>query len=163
MDYGFIAYIFISIVIGLGSFKILSDMDRFWSAIISLILFTLIFFFFGSRWFKSDGTSFFRYEGAWPPMINMCPDYLVYFKNGQQDTCIDLVGVNRGGALKPWTKDDSAQNPPRDGAKYFPYVYRPGMPEDKLKQLCIAAQEAGLTWEGITNGDSCTFATKIEE
>lgn len=162
MDFGFIAYIFICIVAGLGSFKILSDMDRFWTAIIVLILFTLIFIFFGTRWFKS-GNAFFRYEGAWPPIVNMCPDYLVYFKNGQQDTCIDLVGVNRsGGALKPWAKDDIPTNPPQDTAKYFPYVYRPGMDDAKLKQLCNATQDAGLTWEGITNGDACTFPSKVE-
>lgn len=31
------------------------------------------------------------------------------------------------------------------------------MTEDDLKGLCSAALSAGLTWEGITNGESCTF------
>jgi hypothetical protein len=90
----------------------------------------------------------------------MCPDYLVYYKTAtRRDTCVDLIGVNRsGGSLKSWTKED-ANNPPQDSAKYFPYVYKPGMTGDKLRELCNAAMQYGLTWEGITNGESCTFTT----
>lgn len=159
MDYSFIAYIFVCIVVGLGVFTTLNNSGRTWSAIFGLILFILIFVFYGLRWFR-DTTSVFRYTGQWPPMINMCPDYLVYFKDGmRRDTCVDLAGVNRsGGLLQPWTKED-VNNPPANPAKYFPHVYKPGMTGDKLKELCTKAMEYGLTWEGITNGESCTFTT----
>jgi len=85
----------------------------------------------------------------------MCPDYLVYFKHNG-DTCIDISGVNRSGrTLKAWTSEDTPQNPPADPAKYFRFVYKSGA---DVKQLCQAAINAGLTWEGITNGESCTYS-----
>jgi hypothetical protein len=31
------------------------------------------------------------------------------------------------------------------------------MAEKELKNLCTKTMDAGLTWEGITNGESCTF------
>jgi len=157
MDYSFIAYIFLAVVVILGSFTTLINSDRMWTAILSLVLFILIFVFYGMRWFRGTNT-IYTYTGSWPPIINMCPDYLVYFKTAQgMDTCVDLVGVNRsGGSLKPWSQEDTS-NPPQDSAKYFPYVYKPGMTADKLKELCTKSMEYGLTWEGITNGESCTF------
>jgi hypothetical protein len=159
MDYSLIAYIFIAAVIILTTFSKLSNSGRYWAAILSLILFILIFVFYGLRWFRGD-KSVFTYTGQWPPIINMCPDYLVYYKTAnKRDTCVDLIGVNRsGGSLKNWTKED-INNPPQDSAKYFPYVYKPGMTGDKLRELCNAAMQYGLTWEGITNGESCTFTT----
>ena len=154
MDYSFIAYVFLSIVFILGGVYTLHSRQRPYSAILSLFFFTSVMTFFGQRWFN-DGKSKANYTGTWPPMINMCPDYLVYFKN-QGDTCVDISGVNRsGGSLKAWTSEDTPQNPPADPAKYFRFVYKSGA---DLNQLCQAAMNAGLTWEGITNGDSCTYS-----
>ena len=162
MDFSFIAYIFVCIALGFGVFTQLSNSGRTWSGIIGLILFILIFVFYGIRWFRGT-SSVFNYSGSWPPIINMCPDYLVYFKNGAQDTCVDLTGVAKGGSsLKPWTKEDNPQNPPADSAKYFPYVYKPGADDVRMKLLCKSTMEAGLTWEGITNGESCTFTSSTK-
>ncbi len=157
ITYGMIAYILLCIVGGLTAFTQLNQSGRTWSAILFLILFVLIAVFFGMRWFSEDSTK--PYKGVWPPIINMCPDYLVFFKRPDgKGSCIDMLGVNRsGGTLKAWAQDDSINNPPADEAKYFNYVYKPGLPEKELKTLCMAAQNAGLTWEGITNGESCTY------
>ena len=126
------------------------------AALICLVFFILIFVFYGIRWFS--GSSLTNYTGAWPPIINTCPDYLLYYKRGSKPTCVDTLGVNRsGGLLKPWTKDDTPQNPPADDAKYFPYIYKSGMNPTDIQNLCILTQQAGLTWEGITNGESCTY------
>jgi len=158
MNYYFIAYILLSIVIGLTVGAKLLQSGRMWAGVIFLVLSIFIFIFFGTRWF-SNGNVVGTYTGSWPPIINTCPDYLVYFKNGKKDTCVDLLGVNRsGGALVPWSGSDSASNPPQATNKYFSGVYKPGMTQDELKGLCSAAQQLGLTWEGITNGESCTFA-----
>jgi hypothetical protein len=160
MDYYFIAYVFLCIVVGLFGFTTLNNSGRMWSAILVLILFILIFIFYGLRWFTGT-TSVFSYKGSWPPIINMCPDYLVYYKNGATDTCIDLVGVNNSaGRLQAWSKEE-LNNPPQAADKYFNYVYKPGMKPDELTTLCKQAQEAGLTWEGITNGESCTFKVSV--
>jgi hypothetical protein len=157
LDYSFIAYVFICIVIGIGLFRVLSNSGRTWSAMVVLILSILIFVFYGLRWFTDTGQSKFSYNGPWPPIINMCPDYLVYFKNGNLDTCVDMLGISKNGGLKPWTKEDNPRNPPQDQEKYFPNVYKPGMSETELTTLCNETIRAGLTWEGITNGESCTF------
>ena len=157
MDYYFIAYIFLCIVFGLTVNMQLFQSGRTWAALFCLVLFILIFIFYGMRWF-SNGSVLGTYTGSWPPIINMCPDYLLYFKRGKVDTCVDLVGVNRsGGLLRPWSKGDNPTNPPADDAKYFPYVYKTGMNPSDIQTLCTMAQQAGLTWEGITNGESCTY------
>lgn len=163
MRYSMIAYILLCIVFGLTLFQRLNASGRTWAGLVSLALVILIFVFYGMRWFGENPTSV--YKGVWPPIINMCPDYLVYYKNGMKDTCVDMLGVNRsGGVLRAWTQEDSPSNPPTDEAKYFNYVYKAGMTPTQLKQLCKATMDAGLTWEGITNGESCTFTvpSKVE-
>ena len=157
LNYSYIAYIFLSIIITITAVSQLMQSGRQWSTIMVGIFFILIFIFFSSRWFSSGKMKGY-YTGIWPPLINTCPDYLVHYKKSGKDTCIDLIGVNRsGGLLKCWVKGDTITNPPADDAKYFNYTYKPGMSNSQLQVLCDNAQKAGLTWEGITNGDSCTF------
>jgi hypothetical protein len=155
-SYSFIAYIFLCIVIGLGTTVMLMQSGRPIAGIICLVLFVFIFIFYGRRWFGKSSVG--GYSGSWPPMINMCPDYLLYYKRNGKDTCVDLVGVNRSkGMLMPWTQGESPENPPANDAKYFNYVYKAGMTSDQIKVICDAALQSGLTWEGITNGESCTY------
>jgi len=156
ISYSMIAYIFLAIVIGLTVPMKIMQSGRQTAALICLVFFILIFVFYGMRWFGSGTLS--NYTGSWPPIINTCPDYLLYFKRGAQPTCVDMIGVNRsGGLLKSWAKGDNPQNPPNDDAKFFPYIYSSGMNPADIKKLCVLAQQAGLTWEGITNGESCTY------
>lgn len=157
MDYSFIAYVFLCLVIGIGGVTTLHKQERPYSAVLCFVLFVMVFTFFGRRWFRGTSSAA-TYTGSWPPLINMCPDYLVYFKNGAQDACVDISGVNRsGGRLQPWSGSDSPSNPPKEPSKYFPYVYKAGMTDTQLQQLCAVTMDMGLTWEGITNGESCTF------
>ena len=157
MSYQFIAYIFLCVVIGLSVVTQLFKTNRVWAGILTLVLFILIFVFYGKRWFR--GTDVIgTYTGAWPPIINVCPDYLVYYNRSGTPTCVDMIGVSRSnGVLRPWTQEDTPTNPPVDDSKYFKYVYRPDMKADEVQKLCQAAMSAGLTWEGITNGESCTY------
>jgi hypothetical protein len=155
-SYSLVAYIFVSIVLEFTLLTTLLQSGRMIAGILGLLLVLGVLILFGMRWFGTSSTS--PYKGAWPPIINMCPDYLVYFKNGGADTCVDLGGVNRSnGALKAWTKEDSPAQPPSDPTKYFNYIYKRGMSEVEITALCRAAMSAGLTWEGITNGESCTY------
>ena len=158
MSYQFIAYIFLCVVIGLSVTTQLFKSNRAWAGILTLILFILIFVFYGQRWFRGTNVAG-TYTGAWPPIINTCPDYLVYYNRNGKDSCIDMLGVNRSnGVLRPWTQEDNPQNPPADDNKYFMYVYKPDMKPEEVQVLCNAAMTAGLTWEGITNGESCTYS-----
>ena len=157
ISWSLIAYIFLCIVIGLGIPVTLNNSGRPISAVLCLILTILIFVFFGLRWFRGTN-SVFAYTGTWPPIINMCPDYLIYYKKSDgSDTCIDRLGVSKNAVLKPWNDNDTPENPPGDYAKYFPYVYKPGTSAEQIGTLCQAANQYGLTWEGIFNGESCVF------
>lgn len=169
MDYYLIAYIFLVLIVMFQAASSMFGSGRTWAGIIVFATFILIFSFYGMRWFRGDKFAG-AYSGSWPPVINTCPDYLTYFKkptgvSGKfEDTCIDLIGIQRSGAsstLTSWSPSDNPNNPPSATAKYFTSVYRPGMTASDLDNLCSKTQAYGLTWEGITNGESCTFASKI--
>ena len=108
---------------------------------------------FGIKWFKK-GSMFSETPVSWPPTINTCPDYLVYYgrqkaDGTKQDTCIDMIGVSKNGSLKVFPKAGSA---PTSDDYYFSLTTSSS---DKNKELCQRAITMGLTWEGITNGESC--------
>jgi hypothetical protein len=111
---------------------------------------------FGIKWFK-NGSIFSETPVSWPPAINTCPDYLVYYgrqmpDGTKKDTCIDLIGVSKNGSLKVFPKGGEA--PPSDDY-YFALTTNSSDPSSKNKELCQRAIAMGLTWEGITNGESC--------
>ncbi len=110
--------------------------------------FILVFTFYGMRWFKANGDPKNTYTGSWPPIINTCPDYFVLMNN----TCVDPTGISADYGL---TDAEVAEG---DTKKNFPYRYQPGMNKTQLNNLCTKAKDNKLTWEGITNGDSCTFS-----
>jgi hypothetical protein len=166
MSWSLILYIFVTIVIGLTVLRYLSASDRWLSAVIFLILSILIFVFYGLRWFTGD-QSRFNYSGTWPPVINMCPDYLVYKKIGNDNVCVDMLGVSTGSGLTQFTQADDKSPPPVFGTtgnpntinpKYFQPVIFPTSDTNARGAACAAASAKGYTWEGITNGESCTYA-----
>ena len=114
-----------------------------------------IFIIYGIRWFGP--TPLFRpASGPWPPIINTCPDYLTYYQRTvdgvKKDTCIDLVGVSKGEALPKYVEGkavSTSYNP------FFDLTTTSSDPVKKNQELCKKAMDAGLTWEGITNGDGC--------
>lgn len=119
-----------------------------------------IFIIYGIRWFSTSNSVFSKAPVAWPPMINTCPDYLTYYKRMKKgkssDTCVDLVGVSRNGYLKKFPKgSDEGGVEPEDDAYYFDLTTTSTDPLAKGKELCQRAMTFGLTWEGITNGESC--------
>lgn len=109
-----------------------------------------ICFLYGTKWFGA-GTS--NTVTSWPPVINTCPDYLTYYPGDRlgnnKNTCIDTIGVSKNGMLKKFPKDGDA---PTDPSFYFSLTVTTA---DKVKELCQRAIQSGLTWEGITNGESC--------
>lgn len=158
MSYSFIAYILFCIAFGLTVVVTLFRMDRMISALSALVLLSLVFAFYGIRWFDSSKPGYM--SDSWPPVINACPDYLVYYKNTNtnEETCVDLIGVNRSnGTLKPWPKDKTPENPPAGNEFYFKKVYKPTLTAEQKRDLCNSAMSLGLSWEGITNGESCTY------
>ena len=161
MNWYLILYIFAAIVIGTYPTMIFFQGGRTIAAIVYIVLALIVLIMFGLRWFAYGGGN--DSPGQWPPIINACPDYLTYFKrpstsdpSGTTPTCIDMVGVSRNATLAKWRHEFSMDNPPEDDKYYFSLVTTS---ENRNSELCARAIAAGLTWEGITNGESCYTPT----
>ncbi len=150
------SYIILAIfVIAGGSYKLMGD-GQTMGGIIFLLGTLFIFTLYGLKWF-STGAILSQTPVSWPPIINTCPDYLVYYGRSMpdgttQDTCIDMIGVSKNGSLKLFPKDGQA---PSSDDYYFSLTTKSSDPTSKNNELCQKAINMGLTWEGITNGESC--------
>jgi len=118
---------------------------------------TILFVLYGLRWFSKDSSMLSNSPVSWPPTINTCPDYLTYYQltegSVKYDMCIDMIGVSRNGGV---TKFRNSTSPPvNTDSCYFPLKTASDEPAKKRAELCQRAMSAGLTWEGITNGESC--------
>lgn len=138
--------------------------NKILAAILFFIGAVAIFVTFGLKWF-SPGSVFAKTPVSWPPTINTCPDYLVYYGRPnaggtKDDTCIDLIGVSKNGGLKVFDKEilQNGGTPPADNQYYFTLATDSFDINVRNQELCKKAIDAGLTWEGITNGESCTTA-----
>lgn len=150
-------YIIVAIVVlGGGAYQLQSS-----SQMVAAILFFLgalvLFIVFGTKWFGSSSAIFSSAPVSWPPTINTCPDYLVFYERAMpdgstQETCIDRLGVSKNGALKMFPADGVA---PASDDFYFSLVSKRTDTAGRNQELCQRAISAGLTWEGITNGESC--------
>jgi hypothetical protein len=116
-----------------------------------------IFVVYGLRWFGGNESLLSNTPVSWPPVMNTCPDYLTYYSlssgGKKYDMCIDLLGVSRNGSMPMFQAGDTPPGP--DATCYFPLRTDSDDPEKKRAELCQRAMARGLTWEGITNGESC--------
>lgn len=147
------------IVIGGGSSYMFRS-GRLTAAIIFIAGAIAVFTYYGIRWFGSDTSVFSQAPVQWPPVINTCPDYLIYYKRqkapGQfEDTCIDKIGVSKNGELKR-IPDDGDINDSND-SYFFSLQTTSTNPNDRLAELCRRCLQMGLTWEGICNGEDCSI------
>lgn len=116
---------------------------------------TTLFVLYGLRWFATNQSMLSNSPVSWPPTINTCPDFLTYYKKEDgSDNCIDTIGVSKNGTLKLFPKDGTV---PTDSSYYFPLKTTESDPVKKYNVLCQSAMAMGLTWEGVTNGESCTY------
>jgi hypothetical protein len=149
-------YIVAAILIIVGGGFSLNKSNNTIGAILFVIGAILIFIVFGLKWF-SPGSTFSETPVSWPPHINTCPDYLVFYNRTMPDgstkgSCIDLIGVSTNGSLKVFPKNDAA---PTTEDYYFSLQTKSSDTAAKNAELCQRAISFGLTWEGITNGESC--------
>jgi hypothetical protein len=137
---------------------------------ISTVLFAIgaiaVFMLFGFRWFSNVPTG----SNAWPPSINMCPDYLSMFTSGTGTSavkrCVDMLGVSSNGVLIkqlaiPTTDLDNA-------TKVFKYTsadvtsalaLADPAKTARIQDICTACSTAGVTWEGVYDSDTCLLLT----
>jgi hypothetical protein len=78
MDFWVILYSLVCTIVGGGSVTFLYKRGQTIGALVVLVLLILIFIFYGLRWFPSgnlNGST--PSSDAWPPIVNMCPDFMV--------------------------------------------------------------------------------------
>lgn len=148
-----ILFIIAAILAGAGGTAYFATSGQYIAAVIFLVLAITTFVVFGLRWFGPQG-QFAGQTQNWPPALNTCPDYLTYFNrptaNGKTEpTCVDTIGVSRNGAIEKFPADGSS-NPPSKDSYYFPL--KSG---ESRSDLCTRVSNAGLTWEGIYDGENC--------
>ncbi len=112
---------------------------------------------YGLRWFGGENSMLSTATVQWPPVINTCPDFLTYYKRKKADgtteeACVDTIGVARNPEMLMKFPEGGA---PDDDRYYFSLVTAKADTAGRNKELCQRAIQYGLTWEGITNGESC--------
>ncbi len=90
-----ILYILVCVVVGGYSASTLYQRQQTVGAAISLVLLILIFVFYGMRWFEGGGNlkGTTAPSGAWPPIVNFCPDYMTAVKVGTKTYCYDALNI----------------------------------------------------------------------
>lgn len=150
---GFIALAFM--IIGGGSYQVYNT-NQAPAAILFFIGSLTLFIVYGLRWFGSSSL-FTPASGPWPPVINSCPDYLTYYqrtKDGiKKDSCIDTIGISKDNSLLSKFPTDGTI--PESDTYYLDISGLSSDPTTKSTQLCNAAMSKKVTWEGVTNGESC--------
>jgi len=158
MNYYLLIYVLLCIVIELTMTVFLAQTGRGIGAIVFLIGAIMVFLFFGLRWFDYGINPLAG--KSWPPIINTCPDYLVYVERmkGTQKigSCVDPLGVSTG-PLQRWvySGDMSGSGVPSSDNMYFDLDFGITDPVKLLAAQCQRCQDKGVTWEGVFNGDSC--------
>jgi len=155
VNYNLVAYVLFASVMIISMLNLLYRSERVIAAVAILILFILIFTFFGLRWFKYGiASNSMNANATYPPVINTCPDYMsltnVKVGGSMTDTkaCIDTVGLGSG--VTTWKENTNDLQSP-GSEYYFTYIYDPKMSKDQIKALRDQAVAKGLTWEGVTD------------
>jgi hypothetical protein len=160
MNWYLVSYILACIMIGFTGTYLLVSTGRSIGALTFFVGAITVFVIFGLRWFKYGANPFA--PNSWPPVINTCPDYLVFYNRtgatGSEPTCIDVMGVStEPSRLSKWPADGPA---PTDERFFFSLNFnQTGV--NLMAEKCARAIEKGLTWEGISNGESCYTWSKM--
>lgn len=158
MNYALIVYTLFALGIALGGTSMLNQGERTYSAFMFLVASIVIFTYYGIRWFgDSDALKTSPYTSkSWPPVINMCPDFLTLYQrqvgNQNEAVCVDMVGVSSG--ISKFTQAENAFNDQ--------YIFQlfPNLTGDaRIKALCEQCASKKLTWEGVYDGTSCIVSS----
>jgi hypothetical protein len=128
----------------------------------------VILVYFGLRWFGSR----INKPKNWPPVINMCPDYLTYVAsiqsgNSQKPGCIDMLGVTKSASGIKKTEPSAINSLKHsETSKVFSYTSTDvsnAKTVADLQAICDRCRDAGITWEGVYDGDVCVGISKHEK
>ena len=154
MDYLFILYIFLSIAIIWGGTVGFIQSDRTTGGFLFVIGSILILVYYGLRWFSGVSLKATQISyTSWPPVINLCPDFLTMHKRviggKTESVCVDLVGVSKGGIQKLV----DANNVMNDNFVFKLYENLSGV--TRIRKLCEECKIKKVSWEGVYDGAEC--------
>jgi hypothetical protein len=152
-----VIFIIVAIVVTAAGCYLLYSLDGSTFGIISAVIFFIgalvLFCMYGVRWFDSSRSKsvFSNSPDDWITGVNTCPDYLSYIDG---KGCVDISGVaDKKDFMKYDANNDKCKN--NDSICVFSVVTN--STEDSKNTLCKNAMGNHLTWEGITDGEHCTF------
>lgn len=176
----------IVIVLGSSLVAYLFKREQTIGAMVLLVLLLLTFIFYGLRWFpggKLNGTG--AAKVAWPPIVNMCPDFMVAWVATTADNaksiavgdtfCYDIndiyglktytgsaasnIGLVSGITINS-TNGQSALKiglkADADGKKMS--VIFPAAGVSPVQSYASSIPESPLRWEGVTDGSTVTLS-----
>ena len=154
MDYLFILYIFLSIAIVWGGAVAFIQSERSIGGFLFVIGAILVLVYYGLRWFSGVSLKATQVSyTSWPPVINLCPDFLTMHKRvvggRTENVCVDLVGVSKGGIQKMVDPN----NVTNDNFVFRFYENLSGI--TRLRKLCQECKDKRVTWEGVYDGANC--------
>ena len=145
-----IIFIIVSILICVGGTVYFSTNGQYIGMVLYLIGAILVLVVYGLLWFGPSG-QYNQPPQPWPPIINTCPDYLTYYKRNNNgttsDTCVDRIGVSKNASISVYPPGGNVDT----NDAYF-FNLKKG---ESRTELCGRVINAGLTWEGVTDGESC--------
>jgi hypothetical protein len=154
MDYPFILYIFVAVATIWGGAVAFIQSERSIGGFLFVIGAILVFVYYGLRWFSgvSLKATQVNYK-TWPPIVNMCPDFLTMHKRTiggrTENVCVDLTGVSNGGMQK-LTDPNNVMN---DNFVFRLYENLQG--STRIRRLCRECRDKRVTWEGVFDGANC--------
>jgi hypothetical protein len=153
MDYSLILYILLSVATIWGGTVVFIQSDRSLGGFLFVVGAILVFVYYGLRWFSgvSLRATQVSYK-TWPPVINMCPDFLTAHKRTvggkTENVCVDLIGVSAG--MQKLVDPNNASN---DNFVFRLYENLSG--PARLQRLCQECRAKLVTWEGVFDGANC--------
>jgi len=120
----------------------------------------IVLVYFGFRWFGSK----IEKPKNWPPIINMCPDYLTYVP--ELPGCVDMLGVTTNPAgLQKINPSEMKTLVINNSQKVFEYTSKDvknAKVASELQAICDRCRSAGVSWEGVYDGDVCVGISTVE-
>jgi len=149
MDFLFLLFIFLSSTVIIGSSYYIYLTGRHLTTFIFFGGFLSLTVIFGLKWFRSDGTLIESSVGSWPPIINVCPDFLSLTTIGGNAVCVDTLGVAPNGGIQ---QNDGTKSDPKT---VFDLMANNTNSTARAAALCKQTKEMILTWEGVYDGSVC--------
>jgi len=156
INWKLLAYVILSILFLVYGTKEIYP-TRQTSGIIFAIGCFLVLLYFGLQWFAKPKQG----PTKWPPSINTCPDYLTY--NSTVSGCVDFLGVTTASGANAIQKIKLSDIGTIASSTVLPKVFKKtsadvaaASTDAELQAICDLCSNAGITWEGVWDGETCT-------